>query len=78
MLIFIITDINNFFFNDIFYFHFSNSLLARIPLSFLTACSLIVISFIKELKPPQTFLADVAMVTRLALTVIAADTESSI
>lgn len=73
-----IRDINDYLSNDIFHFNFSNSVFARILLSFLTACLFNVISFIKELKPSQTFLASVTMVTRLALTVIAADTESSI
>ena len=73
-----ITDISDFLFNDIFHFQFFNSLLARIPLSFLTACLFFVISYIKDLKQSQTSLADYTMVTRLALTVIVADTESSI
>ena len=61
-----------------FFISFSNSLLGRIPLSFLTAYLFLIISFIKELKSSQTSLADVTTVTRLALTVIGADTESSI
>lgn len=75
-----IRDINDYLFNDIFHFHFSNSVFARILWSFLAACLFIVynILFIKELKPSQTFLASVTIITRLALTVIVADTESSI
>ena len=77
-----IININDFFVYDMFHFHFSNSLLVRIPLSFLTAwfviIIIIIILLIKELKPSQTSLADVSIVTRLTLTMIAADTESSI